>query len=1168
MAVRFVLGRAGTGKTFHCLEAVRRRLREDPLGGPSLILLVPEQAGLQVERAVLDPQTIAVAHRAVVLSFRRLAYKVFETAGAPPRRALSESARVMVLRHLLRRRAGELRFYRRVDRVAGFLERLAAAVAELIEEAVSPDELVAACGAAPADDAPAESAKLHDLHLIYTAYLEYLGNERLDPSQFLQAARERLDRCPWLPGAEVWVDGFASLSGQEALTLVALARQAAAVDITVLVDPALAEGAAQRASPGAQRLFAKTLRTYRELHRTFAEAGVAVDEPLLLTLATPPRFQSSAELARLERGLFEPAAPPADHSAAPRDIELVELPSRRIEVEYAVSRIMRWVQAPSAPLRYRDIAVIVRDLEPYHDLLAAALSARAIPYFIDRRRPVTHHPLVELLRCGAAMALEDLSQASVRMALKTGLLPLPDEAADELENYVLAHGVAGLAAWSGSDWSHWLRASLVRDEEGPAAHERKSLERVNAGRRKVVDCLSDWLHFARAPEGHTGPEWTSGLHAWLERLSVAATMEHWCDEADAAGDPDQAAEHRQIWREVSALLDDLAFAFASEAMAVEDFARVLEQGLSTLTLGLAPPMIDQVLVGSIERSRHPDIKAAVVVGFNDGVFPQAAAEDAILNDDDRAALRDRGVRIGPPAQERVLDEALLVYIALTRPCRHVVVTWAAADNDGEALRTSPYAPALFQVFSALSPKRTADPLRARAAWDIHSRRDLACRLVTEFRARPPMQRDDAAMRGRWNGLYAVARQDEWGDETLRRAFSSLSERNQASLTADSVQRLFAGPLRASVSQLEAYATCPFKHFAVHSLRLRERAESTLAPVDIGQVHHAVLEDLLGQLTARGTGFAALSEEQLLTALQESFARVAAAAAGRAPLSGARDAYLLRRSLAHLSRVVRAQRRTAQPGKALPQAAELPFGFDQPGSLPPLQLSTPGGRRVLLRGYIDRVDIAELADELLGVVVDYKRTREKKLELDQVFHGVSLQLLGYLLVLAEHGQSLTGRPVRPIAGLYVSLAPRYESVAHPTRADDSRAAETPGTYRPRGILLADDFPALDACNTGEWSRTYSYFRTKEGDAGRIDQSDSADRRSFQALLDHTRQTLGRLADGILEGRIDVSPYRLGTFSPCAWCAMSAFCRFEMDLSDVRFLNRMKRSEVLAQLNPPE
>ena len=207
MAVRFIIGRAGSGKTHHCLEAIRARLRQDPVDGPRLVLLVPEQASLQMERAIIGADGVGAAHRAEVLSFRRLAQRVLEASGAPARGALSEPARAMVLRHLVMRHAVDLRFYRGLadrgaatGRLGGFVERLGATVSELIQEAIEPEDLELPGGDEDLDD-PAHQAKLHDLRTIYRAYLDYLGGDRLDPSQFLQAARARLDRCPWLVGA-------------------------------------------------------------------------------------------------------------------------------------------------------------------------------------------------------------------------------------------------------------------------------------------------------------------------------------------------------------------------------------------------------------------------------------------------------------------------------------------------------------------------------------------------------------------------------------------------------------------------------------------------------------------------------------------------------------------------------------------------------------------------------------------------------------------------------------------------------------------------------------------------------------------------------------------------------------------------------------------------------
>ena len=1185
MAVRFIIGRAGTGKTHRCLNAIRDCLRQDPINGPPLILLVPEQASLQMERSILQPAATSVpgegipaVHRAEVLSFRRLAYRVLESAGGPVPQTLSEPARAMVLRYLLVERSEQLQYYRRFarqgiarGRLGGFVEKLSATIAELIQEAIEPGQIaeLTQCddpGTRPVGEDPAGRAKLHDLHLIYQAYLDYLGADRLDPSQHLHVARERLPRCRWLEGALLWVDGFASLSGQEMLTLIALARLCQSIHITAMMDPSLSNASPSRPAGiwATGRLFSRICQTYQDLRDRFVRAGFEVEDPLFLDVP-PPRFRANESLARLEQALFKAPPTPVSETETPlRNIKLVELPSRRIEVDYAVSQVCRWVQDPHTRYRYRDIAVIVRDLEPYHDLLGEALAARNIPFFIDRRRPVAHHPLVELLRAGTAMAAEAMSLESARLAIKTGLIPLSIEAADELENYLLAHGISGFDAWRAGQWSFRSLASLDDTIEQLDPYETEVIARINSTRGELVDCLEDWLTFASSRQGYTGAGWTSAISNWLDRLGVALTLRRWADDAEADGDLDQAEEHRQVWRDTMSVLDDLASAFADVKLTTGELADALEAGLSGLTLGLVPPMVDQLLVGSIERSRHPDIKAAVVLGFNDGVFPRQLVEDSILNDDDRSILHGAGIRVRPASRDRVVDESLLVYVALTRASEALVVTYAASDNNGKLLRPSPSVGALCGACPGLAPIRIGDPARLRETWDVLSQRDLTKRLAMEFRTRPVRDHDDLPVRGRWNELYDAIRAGLAGDDASRMAMVSLDEPRAARISPPVIERLHRGPLRTSVSELETYAACPFQHFARYVLRLRERAQATLEPVDVGQVHHAILEDFVGTLSTLGRGFDQLSESDLLDGLRESCAGVAARLSVGGALSDARSAYRLRRSASDLARVIQAQRRLAQSGSSRPRATELPFGFDEPGGLPAMELATPGGRRIVLRGYMDRVDLVELSDELLGIVIDYKRTPEKRLNLGEVYHGLSLQLLGYLLVLAENGQTLAGRPVRPIGALYVSLAPQYRRVDHPDLVS-TRDQGLGGTYRPRGLLLSDDFDVLDrTLDPGRWSDAYSLYRKKDGEIGHIDESDAADAASFQALLDHVRLKLGQLADGILDGNVAVSPYRLGTFSPCTWCPMSAVCRFEMGISEIRFLDSLKRSEVFRRL----
>ena len=526
-------------------------------------------------------------------------------------------------------------------------------------------------------------------------------------------------------------------------------------------------------------------------------------------------------------------------------------------------------------------------------------------------------------------------------------------------------------------------------------------------------------------------------------------------------------------------------------------------------------------------------------------------------------LLDAGVRIGLPARQRLHDESMLVYIALTRASHELVITYARADEKNAALRPSPFVKDVLAACPGLELTIIPDPVRC--LWDLQTSADLRRKLTTEFRTRPSLAQDQSPVRAQWNQLYNRKRTDLAADSVARIACSSLGEIAPAALSKESVARLFPSTLHTSVSTLETYATCPFKFFAEKILRLTERAEAPLADIDVGKVHHTIMEELAKNMVDRSVGFGQLSSDELLSALRASCERAADRLKTEGGLSNARDAYMLRRSAARLARILNAQQRASSSGAHRPKAAELSFG-GQPDlkGLPALNLTTPQGRRVLLRGFIDRVDLVEAADELLGVVVDYKETRNKQLEYSRAYHGLSLQLLAYLLVLAEQGATLAGRPIRPAGALYVSLGAHYEKIHHPGCAENRKTAQK-GTFRPRGLLSAEHLEKMKIeIGPDGWAPHYAIFRKKNGELGYPDTNDAAPQPSFDAMLQQTRRRMGELADGILDGQVQIRPYRLGTFSPCSWCRMTEVCRFESGLCDVQYLETLKRSEIYVRL----
>lgn len=1173
MSVRFVVGRAGSGKTWRCLEAVRERLRLDAVGeaggtevrrrvagatplalGNRLLLLVPEQASFQMERALIETPDLPGFTRCEVLSFQRLAYRIFAETGADPRRGdqtIGRLGRQMAIRRLIRRERARLRLLDRVADKSGLVRQVAAAIDELMREQVEPPALITLSQGFERED-PLGAAKLADLAYLYQAYLAYLKDDRLDPAQYLNLAAQRLERCAWLDRAEVWVDGFAGFTGQEVVMLVELARHVASMEIALLMHPA-ASAVQSDSLPGmTASLFARTERTMVRLRKRLREAGVMIDEPVRLANERPPRFRTP-ELARLEQCL-SCERPPVGAALPPViAIRVVELPNRRAEVETAVAEIQRLTREVRPLMRYRDVAVIVRDLDPYHDLLSAAMRAHGIPCFIDRRRPTAHHPLIEMVRSLLAVAADDCRLDSVRLTLKTGLLPVLQDDADLLENYLLAQGIHGRSRWN----EPWTGARMFRhkDEQNRlTGRQQATLERVNAVRRRWLGAVGPWLDIAAGGDVHDGRTWAAALFERLEAMKTAETLHDWAERAQAAGDADEAQMHRQVWADFVELLDEFVRALGDEPMRIGEFRETIEAGLAEFDIGLAPPTLDQVLVGAIERSRHPSMRATLLLGFDQLHFPRRRSEDPLLGDAEREAMERAGAEIGPSRRRQMLDEHMLAYIALTRASEYLWISYPRAEADGSPLQPSPFLDRILRAVPGLKVEQVSDPRTDRSIRGLASVSQLGERLAAEFRYRPSLdQESDRPRRGEWNALYEAARsRSEWST-TLRRLLAGLGCRNDAQLRAGLIQKAVRTPFVGSVSELELYAACPFAHYARYFLRLDSRVEADIAQVDLGVYCHAIMEEFIGGLAKSGTDLADLEDTEIEEGITDAANRVEPMLADPLMLEAARHAFLAQRHRGYMARAALWQRDFAKVGRFRPWKVELPFGYQ--GASDALSLETPKGRKVQLRGRIDRVDLADLGDVLLALVVDYKTTdaRHKKLDLTEVCHGLALQLVGYLLVLRQRGRSLVGRPIQPVAAFYLPLLEGYRHVKHP---DDDKGAG----YLWRGIATLDGLDAMDStARTNRGSPFLPARLTSDGNPQSC--SDLVKPEQMEGILRHVSECMGRMADDLLDGRIEVRPYWLRRRRPCRFCDFASFCRFELLTQPMRVLESFRKPAAL-------
>ena len=1176
MAVRFILGRAGTGKTAHCLTQIVRALQTQPLG-PPLVWIVPDQMTFIAERMLVNHPAIRGAFRAQVTSFRRLATLLAADLGLAAGEDLDDLSRIILLTDLVLSLKPQLQLFGPVADRPGFIVRLDAMLRELQQAAhtgvslrAAADHLSPAPAGNPAD--PILIRKLHDLALLLDGW-DALLRERRFPSERLQdIVASRLHELPAMQDACIWVDAFSAFSQLEVRLLAAMARHCSAVEITLILDP-LEKPILTPATPlDEMALFHRTQQAYRGLLKAFAQDGTKVLPPLILPHRH--RFTRAPDLDRVESGLFGPPAPA--NPAPPANLELWQCASPLVEVRAAAQHIRRLMTDPAAPLRYRDIALIIPDLEGYSDAVRRIFTQHDIPHFIDQRRGIAHHPLVELLRSAVRLPLEGFANDDIAILLKTGLTPVDPRAADLLENHLLAHGLTRV------DLHRPFAFPPPEENEDdiaqpPSEAQLEILQTIDTARLALLETLKRWLAVAENPDPTTGDRYAAGLQHLLEDMAVAPAMEKLIAQAKAAGDVELVMIHTQAHQQVIELLEALSRLLAGRTTTLEEFGGILGSALENLTLGLIPPTLDQVLVSSVTRSRHPELKVAIILGAVESRFPMVRAEDPLLNDHQRAAFNAITLQpVAPGSDRQLLEARFFDYIAFTRSSDRLVVSYPLADLQGRAVTRSPYVQRLEALFPALKTAAITeetlhgldcistldDALAAALLWARSLENQAAQQPSFDFEPAAAPQMD----------LYAwlVTDPQDRLRQAADRALPSLRPPVEPSLSPAIAQAFFPGPIRMSVSQLEKYASCPLQYFLQYTLGLRERPLLQLDVMNLGTLYHGVLEKFFDQVIA-----GALPWPDCSAADMQKVLRHAADSAARelhAELADTLPQYpkVLQRTIWTLGIVLESQRRAALAGKLRPVATELTFGLGdarnpRPGpsvSLPVLKLSTPAGRSAHLNGKIDRVDVAGRH----AAVIDYKSSQTRELALHQLLAGIQLQLPVYLLAIEALGAALGTGPLTPIAALFVPLARARRSKANPGPESDPANDAFYQQTKPRGLIDAAAIRDLDASvdDDNRKSQWYAYSRKKNTDLG-ARSNDAYEHDDFATILRYTRLKAGTIVDALAAGGIAPHPYRDKTQIPCDFCDVKAMCQFDRIRGAFLNVPKLKREEVLQQMH---
>jgi ATP-dependent helicase/nuclease subunit B len=1127
---RFLLGPAGSGKTFRCLAEVRAALASDSAGEP-LIFLAPKQATFQLERQLLETGEISGFTRLNIFSFDRLAKFIFEKLNVAPPKLLSAEGRLMVLRALLLRHADELKLFRHSARRTGFAQELGTLLAELQQHQFGPAKLRALA----ADEKLRRELrdKLHDLALLTEKYADWLREHELQDANCLldfgttALQREFKIKNSKLKIQALWLDGFAEMTPQEMALLAAVAPFCERATMAFCLET---EPTPETSCLSIWAAIGKTFRRCRDQLAALPECDVKTE--ILSRVPGKNRFAENSALAELEAGwsLSVHGTPQAEFEIPnlKSQISVTACANPEAEAVFAAREVLKFVRAGN---RFRDCAVLVRQLDGYHKPLARAFRRYGIPFFLDRRESVAHHPLAELTRSALRTVAFDWQADDWFAALKSGFSPVAETEIDRLENAALEFG------WRGKKWREAL----------PDETCERLREIIFPPFQKLFTAL---LKMDFKPNGTQLAEMLRDL--W-SNLKVEPTLESWAPgEGKSAIRNPQSAIHSTVWEQMNAWLDNLALAFPREPQALRDWLPILEAGLANLTVGVIPPALDEVLIGAIDRARNPTLKFAQVLGVNESVFPAAPPAPVIFTNSDRDELERQNVSIGANRFDQISRERYLGYIACTRANEMLALVFSHQSAEGRTLNPSPFIAQVQWIF----PQLAIEEFSAGRDWREAEHANELVPMLIALERRVPARRESKLA----ETVLGVPKLLELPAlKSLAEKLAALREPDEKESLAPALAEKLYGPvLISSISRLEDFAQCPFKFFVRSGLRANERKVFELDARERGNFQHEVLREFHEQLTREGKRWRELEPadarvriKKVADAQMENFR----AGLFRDSAETFFTARVLAEALQDFAEVIVGWMRGQYDFD--PAAAELGFG-GKDDRAPAWEIDLGGGHKLELQGRIDRVDLwrDKNSETALAVVTDYK-SGGKKLDSLLVEKGIQLQLLAYLGALRhwKNPREFFGvEKIVPAGAFYVNL--RGEFKGGSSRAEvlgDPAAKEI--AYSHNGRF---DASILDKLDRAQAMDQFNYRLTNAGKL-HANSTEALPRVEFDALLDGVEAQLCAMGGRIFSGEAKVDPYRKGKDTPCDYCDYRAACRIDPWTHQWRVLRAVTTSE---------
>lgn len=1115
MSLRFYFGPSGSGKSHRIYEEIMQRAAQEP--GRNFLIIVPDQFTMQTQKDLVMRSDRGGILNIDVLSFGRLSHRILEEVGTKEMPVLDDTGKSLVLQKIAADLKEQLPAMGSLLHKQGYIHEVKSAISEFMQYGISTqdmDKLIAS-----AEKRGALAMKLRDLKALYRGFQDYIRDHFITTEETLDVLRRSLVKSKILPDSVVVFDGFTGFTPIQNRLIQELMRVCEETIVTVTIG----EEEDPYQMDGEQKLFHLSKKTVADLVKLAAEAEVTRGEDVFVK-GGPNRFTEAPALCYLEQNLFRYQYEP--YMEKQREIHMFEALSPREEVHQTALYIRKLIREEG--LTYRDIAVVIGDLEGYASYVETEFGQLEIPCFLDRTRGIVLNPMIEYIKSALQLYIRDFSYDTVFHFLRSGMADISREEIDELENYVIRTGARGYRTYSRL---FTRRTEEMQQGSGQEDTERaeETMERLNRIRQQFADTV-EILHMA--PWAKAG-EYVDHLYDFLEQNQVQQKLLNYQQQFEQEGDLAKAREYAQIYRLVMDLLDQIYGLLGEEEISLQEFADILDAGFGEITVGTIPQNVDRIVVGDMERTRLKQVKVLFFLGVNDGNIPKNASKGGIISDMDREFLIESGTEMAPSPRQQMYIQRLYLYLNMTKPSERLYLSYAKVNSDGKGIRPSYLIDTVRKLFPLLAVEYPQNRSRLE---QIEGRQEGARYLAEELRE----YADGTLREEERQDFYLMYRAYEADPEGRDRLTAAAFRRYKESGLSRIVARaLYGRQLENSVSRLETYAACACRHFLQYGLSLQEREEFGFEVSDMGNVYHAVLENFAGKLAESGRTWWDFDENFATQAIKEAVEGYAATYGETVLYSSARNEYAITRMSRILTRTVLTLQQHLKQGSFQPDDYELSFRFAE--DLDSIHVDLSEEEKMHLQGRIDRIDVSEDAEHVYVKVIDYK-SGNKKFDLAALYYGLQLQLVVYMNAAMElESRKHPDKEIVPAALLYYHIDdPTIETPVELTQEQINEEILT--KLRMNGVVNSD--PAvverLDRFLQDK-SKVIPVEKKKDGSFSA--RSGILSREELHVVSAYVDTKIRQIGREILDGKIAANPYEKGNEEACTYCAYKKVCGFD-------------------------